>query len=235
MWANSLRQCHIIMSHIEIYDTTLRDGAQAEGISFSLQDKLLLVKRLDSLGFDFIEGGYPGSNEKDMQFFARVAEMDLARVKVCAFGMTRRKGVAVEDDAGLKSLLDSKASVITLVGKASAFQATEVLCTGMDENLEMISQSVAYLVAAGREVIFDAEHFFDGWKHDRQYALETLSAAAAAGAARVVLCDTNGGSMPDEIERITAEAVQMLKEAGGKGADWLLASQCFRGTKLSTG
>ena len=201
------------MSHIEIYDTTLRDGAQAEGISFSLQDKLLLVKRLDSLGFDFIEGGYPASNEKDMQFFARVAEMDLARVKVCAFGMTRRKGVAAEDDAGLRSLLDSKASVITIVGKASAFQATEVLRSGTDENLEMIAESAAYLAAAGREVIFDAEHFFDGWKHDRQYALETLRAAAAAGAGRVVLCDTNGGSMPDDIERITAEAVQMLKES----------------------
>ncbi len=198
------------MSHIEIYDTTLRDGAQAEGISFSLQDKLLLVQRLDSMGFDFIEGGYPGSNEKDMQFFGRVAEMDLANVKICAFGMTRRKGVAAEEDAGLKSLLDSKAPVVTLVGKASAFQATEVLRAETAENLEMIADSVAFLVGSGRDVIFDAEHFFDGCKHDRQYSLETLRAAAQAGAARVVLCDTNGGTMPDEIARITAEAVELL-------------------------
>ena len=198
------------MSHIEIYDTTLRDGAQAEGISFSLQDKLLLVQRLDSMGFEFIEGGYPGSNEKDMQFFGRVAEMDLANVKICAFGMTRRKGVTAEKDEGLKSLLHSKAPMITLVGKASAFQATEVLRAETAENLEMIADSVAHLVEAGREVIFDAEHFFDGCKHDRPYALETLRAAAQAGATRVVLCDTNGGSMPDEIERITAEAIEML-------------------------
>ncbi len=199
------------MSHIEIYDTTLRDGAQAEGISFSLQDKLLLVQRLDSMGFDFIEGGYPGSNEKDMQFFQRVAVMDLAHVKICAFGMTRRKGIAAQEDAGLKSLLNSKASVVTLVGKASAFHATEVLRVETAENLKMIADSVAFLVSAGREVIFDAEHFFDGHKHDRSYALQTLRAAVDSGATRVVLCDTNGGTMPHEIAHITSEAVKTLE------------------------
>ncbi|MEA1952725.1 MAG: citramalate synthase [Planctomycetota bacterium] len=205
------------MSRIEIYDTTLRDGAQAEGISFSLQDKLLLAKRLDSMGFDFIEGGYPGSNEKDMQFFQRVAEMDLAHVKVCAFGMTRRKGIAAEDDAGLKSLLDSKAPIITLVGKASEFQVAEVLRADMVENIEMIADSVAHLVAAGREVIFDGEHFFDGYRHNRQYALDALQAAVRAGATRLVLCDTNGGTMPDEIARNTAEVVEMFGPRVGIG------------------
>ncbi|MBN2292461.1 MAG: citramalate synthase [Pirellulales bacterium] len=205
------------MSRIEIYDTTLRDGAQAEGISFSLQDKLLLVKRLDSMGFDFVEGGYPGSNEKDMQFFQRVAEMDLANVKVCAFGMTRRKGIAVENDAGLQSLLDSKAPVITLVGKSSEFQATEVIRADVCENIEMIADSVSYMVAAGREVIFDGEHFFDGWKYGRQYALNTLRAAVDAGATRLVLCDTNGGTMPDEIARITADVVEIFSSKVGIG------------------
>ena len=205
------------MTHIEIYDTTLRDGAQAEGISFSLQDKLLLARRLDSMGFDFIEGGYPASNEKDLQFFERMAEMELSRVNVCAFGMTRRKGTLPEDDKGLLALLDSKAPYITLVGKGSAFQVSEVLRAETDENLEMISQSVDFLVKSGRKVIFDVEHFYDGWKHDRQYALETLLAAAAAGACRVVLCDTNGGTMPQEISQITAEAVKTL-EAAGAGA-----------------
>jgi len=198
------------MRHIEIYDTTLRDGSQGEGISFSLHDKLLLTKRLDNLGFDYIEGGYPGSNEKDFEYFQRVGDLDLQRIKVCAFGMTRRRGQTAEEDPGLRCLLDSGASVITLVGKASAFQAIEVLQADLEENIAMIGQSIRFLVDAGREVIFDAEHFFDGWKKDPDYTLRTVLTAAEAGARLVVLCDTNGGSMPEEIARITAAAAAEL-------------------------
>ena len=187
------------MRRIEIYDTTLRDGSQAEGISFSLQDKLLLTRRLDSLGFDYIEGGYPASNQKDSEYFQRIGRLDFNHIKISAFGMTRRKGVRPEKDRGLKTLLESAAPVITLVGKSSAFQVAEVLQASPEENLAMIGESVRFLVRAGREVIFDAEHFFDGWKADADYALAALAAAAEAGARLVVLCDTNGGSMPGEI------------------------------------
>jgi len=198
------------MRRIEIYDTTLRDGAQSEGISFSLQDKLALTQRLDSIGVDYVEGGYPASNEKDFQYFQRVAALGLKQIKVCAFGMTRRKDAKAETDAGLKSLLDCGAAAIALVGKASAFHATKVLRTTLDENLAMIRDSVAYLVRAGREVIFDAEHFYDGWKQDREYALQAAQAAAKAGARLIVLCDTNGGSMTDEVAEITAATIARL-------------------------
>jgi 2-isopropylmalate synthase len=198
------------MPRIEIYDTTLRDGAQGEGVSFSLQDKLALTERLDRLGFDYIEGGYPASNEKDCHFFQRIGKLGLRHAEVCAFGMTRRKNARVESDAGLKALLAAGTAVITLVGKASAFQATDVLKTTLDENLAMIRESVAYLVAAGRRVIFDAEHFYDGWKQDPEYALLAMQSAVEAGAASVTLCDTNGGSMIDEIAEATAAAVGRL-------------------------
>lgn len=198
------------MPRIQIYDTTLRDGAQGEGISFSLADKLALTQRMDDIGFDYVEGGYPASNEKDAQYFPRVGQLNLKHAKVCAFGMTRRKGGRADADAGLKALLDSGASVITLVGKASAFQATEVLQTTLEENLAMIRDSVAYLVRAGREVIFDAEHFYDGGKQNADYALRAVQMAAEAGAKLIVLCDTNGGSMPEEVARITAAAVAGL-------------------------
>jgi len=198
------------MRRIQIYDTTLRDGSQAEGISFSVQDKLLLTERLDTLGFDYVEGGYPASNEKDCQYFQRVGDLKLNRARVCAFGMTRRKGVQVAEDRGLKALLDSGMAQVTLVGKASAFQAADVLRTSLDENLAMIAQSISYLREAGREVIFDAEHFFDGWKGDAAYALAVVRAAADAGAQMVVLCDTNGGSMPEVIARITSAVVAAL-------------------------
>lgn len=195
------------MPRIEIYDTTLRDGTQAEGIAFSLQDKLLLTKRLDELGFDYIEGGYPGSNEKDFQFFQDVAKLKLKHAKICAFGMTRRKGVTAANDVGLRALLDSKAPVITIVGKASAFQVKEVIRADLNENLDMIAESVRLMIDEGREVIFDAEHFFDGWKGDAEYAIRAIRTAAEAGAKTVVLCDTNGGSMPCDITRITTDAV----------------------------
>ena len=194
---------------IEIYDTTLRDGSQGEGVNFSLQDKLHIAQRLDEMRFDFVEGGYPLSNEKDSQFFQRVGPLGL-RTRICAFGMTRRKGVAADDDPGMKALLDSGAATITIVGKTSAFHATEVLRVSLEENLAMIAESVAYLRAAGREVIYDAEHFFDGWKSNPAYARLTIRAAAAAGARIVVLCDTNGGSMPEEIAALTKEALAAL-------------------------
>ncbi len=198
------------MRRLQIYDTTLRDGAQSEGISFSLQDKLLLTERLDSLGFDYVEGGYPGSNEKDFEYFQRVAEMDLKHATVTAFGMTRRRDTTVEADAGLKALLESGAKAITIVGKSSAFQVTDIIRASLEENLAMIAESVAYVREAGREVIFDAEHFFDGYKTNSEYTLQAVSAAADAGASTIVLCDTNGGTMPEEIAEITAAIVEAL-------------------------
>jgi 2-isopropylmalate synthase len=198
------------MRRIELYDTTLRDGSQAEGISFSLHDKLQLAARLDKLGFDYVEGGYPASNEKDAQFFQRAKNLDLLQIKVCAFGMTRRKGMKVEDDPGLKSLLDSQAGTLTIVGKSSAFQVTEVIHAALEENLTMIAESVGYLRSAGREVIFDAEHFFDGYKSNPAYTLETVRTAAEAGARLIVLCDTNGGTMSEDIFEITKAAIAAL-------------------------
>src|SRR5262249_48926611 len=158
------------MTRIHIYDTTLRDGSQGEGVNFSLQDKLLITQRLDELGFDYVEGGYPLSNEKDAQYFQRVRDLKLSHARVAAFGMTRRKGVTPAEDSGMRALLDSGAKTITIVGKTSAFHATEVLRVSLEENLAMIHETVQYLRDQGRDVIYDAEHFFDGWKLDPQYA-----------------------------------------------------------------
>jgi 2-isopropylmalate synthase len=194
------------MTAIQIYDTTLRDGAQGEGVNFSLQDKLLIARRLDEFGFDFVEGGYPLSNPKDAEFFQRIAETPLKNSRVCAFGMTRRRGVKPADDPGMKALVDSQAPVITIVGKTHDFHVTEVLRVSLEENLAMIRETVAYLRESGREVIYDAEHFFDGWKANPEYAKKTIRAAVDGGAMLVVMCDTNGGSMPEEISAITKEA-----------------------------
>ncbi|HUY31718.1 MAG TPA: citramalate synthase [Pirellulales bacterium] len=191
------------MRRIQIYDTTLRDGSQGEGISFSLQDKLLITQRLLALGFDYVEGGYPLSNDKDAQFFQRARSLDQQAGRICAFGMTRRKGIDPANDPGMRALVDSGVSVATLVGKTSDFHVTEVLRAGLDENLAMIADSVRFLREAGMEVIYDAEHFFDGWQANRAYALRTVRAAAEAGAGLVVLCDTNGGGMPDEMAEMT--------------------------------
>ncbi len=169
------------MRRIEIYDTTLRDGSQGEGVNFSLQDKLLLTERLDSLGFDYIEGGYPLSNDKDAQYFQRVGGLSLSHARVCAFGMTRRKGVTADHDPGMKALVDAGAKIITLVGKTWDFHVTEVLSATLDENVEMIADSVAYLRRMGCEVIYDAEHFFDGWKANPEYARRTIQAAGRGG------------------------------------------------------
>ena len=200
---------------IQIYDTTLRDGAQGEGVNFSLEDKLLIARRLDQYGFDFVEGGYPLSNPKDAEFFQRLAADPLQHSRVCAFGMTRRKGMAPADDPGMKALMDSQAGVITIVGKTSDFHATTVLGVSLEENLAMIRETVAYLVGEGREVIYDAEHFFDGWKANPDYAAQTIQAAAEAGASTIVMCDTNGGTLPEEIATITKEAAAKVDKPLG--------------------
>lgn len=200
------------MTQVKIYDTTLRDGAQGEGVSFSLQDKLQIANRLDETGVDYIEGGYPLSNEKDAEFFERVKDKEFKHSKVCAFGMTRRKGISAAEDPGMVALLASGAPGITIVGKTWDFHVTEVLRVSLDENVDMIGDSLALMVAEGREVIYDAEHFFDGWKANPDYAAQTIQAAAQAGASTIVFCDTNGGTMPNEISRIVGEAQQALSE-----------------------
>ena len=197
---------------IQIYDTTLRDGTQGEGVSLSLEDKLQIARRLDEIGVDYIEGGYPLSNEKDEQFFQQVQELGLKHAKVCAFGMTRRRGVEAAEDPGMLALRDSGAPVCTVVGKTWDFHVTEVLRVSLEENLQMIADSVRFLVDEGREVIYDAEHFFDGWKANPEYGRQTIRAAAEAGATLVALCDTNGGSLPEEIAELTKAAVEVVSE-----------------------
>ena len=199
------------MPRIEIYDTTLRDGSQGEGVYFSLEDKLLITARLDELGFDFVEGGYPLSNPKDHEYFQRVAEMPLEHAKVAAFGMTRRRGVSAADDTGMQALAASKAPVITIVGKTSDLHVREVLRVDEAENLSMIFDSVSYMKSLGRDVIYDAEHFFDGFFANPEFALKTVREAERAGARMVVLCDTNGGRLPEHV----AEAVKAARAALG--------------------
>jgi 2-isopropylmalate synthase len=191
-----------------IYDTTLRDGAQKEGISFSVEDKLRIAQRLDRLGVHLIEGGWPGASPKDREFFAAARDLPLATARLAAFGATRRPGVRPEEDPNLRALLEAGTPVSTLFGKAWDFHVTAALQTTPAENLAMIRESVAYLVAAGREVIFDAEHFFDGYRRNPEYALACLAAAQAGGAQTLVLCDTNGGSLPGEV----VAAVQAVRE-----------------------
>src|SRR4051812_12795778 len=194
---------------IEIYDTTLRDGTQGEGFNLSLQDKLLIAQKLDELGVDYIEGGFPLSNPKDVAFFREVRQLRLRHAKVAAFGMTRRRGIRAEDDPGMRALIDAQTPVVTFVGKTSPFQVEKVLGVSLDENLKMIADSVALARSAGRQVVYDAEHFFDAFRANREYALQTLLAAQEAGASVLVLCDTNGGSMPE----LVAEAVAAAKSA----------------------
>jgi 2-isopropylmalate synthase len=198
------------MSRVQIYDTTLRDGAQGEGVNFSLQDKLLIARRLDECGFNFVEGGYPLSNPKDAEFFQRIAVQPLNQARLCAFGMTRRRGVRAADDPGMKALVESQAPVITIVGKTSDFHVAEVLRVSLEENIAMIRETVAFLREVGRDVIYDAEHFFDGWKANPDYARKTIQAAVEGGAMIVVMCDTNGGSMPEEIAALTKEAAAAI-------------------------
>ncbi|MBI3764558.1 MAG: citramalate synthase [Chloroflexi bacterium] len=194
---------------IQIYDTTLRDGTQREGISLSCDDKLRIARKLDDLGVAFIEGGWPGSNPKDAEFFDRAQSLDLKHALLAAFGSTCRVGGGPDDDANIRALLDARTPVCTVVGKTWTLHVTEVLRTTYDDNLRLIEQSLAYLRAQGRRAIYDGEHFFDGYRADREYALETLRAAIRGGAETVVLCDTNGGTMPWEL----AEIVRAVKAA----------------------
>jgi 2-isopropylmalate synthase len=192
---------------VAVYDTTLRDGSQGEGVNFSVRDKLLLTKKLDELGVDFIEGGYPLSNPKDAEYFRSVRDITLSHAKVVAFGMTRRKGIKAEDDSGLAALLAAETPVVTIVGKTWDFHVTDVLGTTLDENLAMIADTVSHCKSLGRTVFYDAEHFFDGFSANSEYAVRTLLAAAGAGAECVILCDTNGGTMPERV----ADLVKQVK------------------------
>ncbi|HUQ22010.1 MAG TPA: citramalate synthase [Gaiellaceae bacterium] len=192
---------------VTIYDTTLRDGCQGTGISLSLHDKLSIARKLDEFGVDYIEGGWPGANPKDSQFFVAVREEGLRHARVSAFGSTRHAGIHAEDDAGLQTLLAAETPTVALVAKAWDFHVDAVLKTTLDENLAMVSDSVAFLKSNGREVVVDAEHFFDGYRSNRDYALAVLQAAADAGANWLVLCDTNGGSLPSEVAEAVAHAV----------------------------
>jgi len=188
---------------IEIYDTTLRDGTQGQGFSLTSADKVAIAKRLDAFGVDYIEGGWPGSNPKDAAFFERMKGVPLTRAQLAAFGATRRKGVSPEEDPSLEALLAAETPVVTLFGKSWTLHVTEALGVTLEENLTMIRESVAYLKAHGKRVFYDAEHFFDGYRADAAYALTTLEAAQSAGAERLILCDTNGGALPEDIGEVT--------------------------------
>ncbi len=195
---------------VEIYDTTLRDGSQGEGINFSVMDKLRIAERLDAFGIQYVEGGWPGSNPKDIEFFAEAKRRRFRHARLAAFGSTRRKGVPVESDAQVRLLLEAQTPVVTIYGKSWLLHVKEVLHATPDENLAMIGDTVRFLKDHARMVIYDAEHCFDGYKQDAEYTLATLQAAEKAGADLVVLCDTNGGTLPCDIGRVTATACRRL-------------------------
>jgi 2-isopropylmalate synthase len=200
-------------SSITLYDTTLRDGAQGEGIHFSRADKLRIARRLDDFGMHYIEGGWPGSNEKDIEFFREAKKLKFRQAKLAAFGSTRRANTAVEKDPQVALLLEAETPAVTLVCKASLLHVREILRTTPEENLAMIRDTIRYLVAQGREVIFDGEHTFDGYKEDAAYTTACYQAADEAGASYLVACDTNGGSLPAEIARITADLLSKVQRA----------------------
>ena len=198
------------MNKVFTYDSTLRDGGQAQGIALSLKDKLSIAQRLDAFGIDFIEGGFPSSNPKDMAFFEAMRELPLAHAQVVAFGSTRKKGVAARDDEGLAALLESGAPVVAIVGKTWDEQVTRALQAPLDENVAMIADSVAFCKAAGRRVVFDAEHFFDGFAANPDYALACVKAASDAGADSIDLCETNGGALPFQVAEVVAAVREVL-------------------------
>jgi len=200
-------------TRVEIYDTTLRDGTQAEGVSLSLEDKLMIAERLDAFGVDYIEGGYPLSNPKDEAFFVQIRKHPIRHARIAAFGMTRRKGVKVAEDSGMQALLGSEAPVITIVGKSWPMHVKDVLRASKRENLDMIAESLALMAEHGREAIFDAEHFFDGYQSDSEYAMQTLEVALQAGATCLVLCDTNGGSLPEHVSHVVKDVRQRFGDA----------------------
>jgi 2-isopropylmalate synthase len=200
------------MDQVKLYDTTLRDGMGGRGMSLSVGEKLNVVRALDALGVHYIEAGFPSSNPKEAELFERLAELDLANAEIAAFGMTRRRGVAAEDDEGLLGLTAAFAPVVCLVGKSSPLHVEKVIRVSREENLAMIADSIAFCVTRGKRAVFDAEHFFDGYREDPAYALECVRAAAGAGAFDVTLCDTNGGSLPHYVAEATAA---VLAELGG--------------------
>ena len=203
------------MQQILLYDTTLRDGTQGANVSFTSKEKLAICHRLDDFGMHYIEGGWPGSNPRDLQFFELAKKAKFKHAKLAAFSSTRRANVAVKDDLNLKALLDSEAPVITMFGKSWDMHVEKALCTTLEENLAMIGESVAYMKERGREMVYDAEQFFDGFKRNREYALKTLMAAVDGGADFITLCDTNGGSLPNEIQDITEQVIDVLKQKYG--------------------
>src|SRR5438046_2041711 len=193
---------------IEIYDTTLRDGSQGEGVNFSVEDKCRVAEQLDSFGVDFIEGGWPGSNPRDLAFFERARQLKLTRARIAAFGSTRRHTFSCDDDPSIQSLLKAETPVVTIFGKSWLLHVTDALRVEPDENLDIIADTIAYLTARVPFVIYDAEHFFDGYRANPEYAIGTLKAALAGGPQRIVLCDTNGGSLPEFIAAATREVVR---------------------------
>ncbi len=202
-----------------VYDTTLRDGTQGEGISFSAEDKVLLARKMDAFGIDYIEGGWPGSNPRDMGFFELAKDIEFSHAKLAAFGSTRRASLAAKDDPQLRQLLEAETPVVTIFGKSWTLHVTDVLKTTLEENLKMIRESIAFLKEAGREVIYDAEHFFDGYKANKEYAMNTLQAAVEGGAEYIVLCDTNGGTQIQEF-------IAIVKEVDAKFADTPVGVHC---------
>ena len=199
------------MRRIEIYDTTLRDGAQAEDIAFSVEDKLRITKKLDELGIHYVEGGWPGSNPRDMEFFKKARKLKLAHSKIVAFGSTHRPKHKVQNDSIIKDLLASKAKIVTIFGKTWDFHVKEALKISLNENIDLIYNTVAYLKKNVHTLFFDAEHFFDGYKDNPQFALKCLRAAQEAGADCLVLCDTNGGSLPDTVQNVITQIMKKVQ------------------------
>ncbi len=197
---------------IEIYDTTLRDGTQQSGINLSLEEKILITKKLDELGVDFIEGGFAGSNPKDEEYFKRVKSLDLKHSKIVSFGQTRKPNSKVNEDPFINAILTAETDYVTIVGKASAYQTEKIIKTSLEENINMISDSIEFLKKNKKEVFFDAEHFFDGYKDNPEYSVLCLKTALKAGATRIILCDTNGGTLPSEIHEITKIILNEFKE-----------------------
>lgn len=200
---------------VKLFDTTLRDGAQTEGISFTVEDKIKIAKILDSIGIHYIEGGWPGSNPKDAAFFEKIKNVPLKNSTIVAFSSTRRAGIKIEDDKNIKTLIDSGTLAVSIFGKSWDFHVTEALKTTLDENLAMIYDTVSYLKSKGKEVIYDAEHFFDGYKNNPEYALKTIKEAERAGADVICLCDTNGGTLAFEAQKIINEIKPQIKIALG--------------------
>ncbi len=199
------------MDKVTIFDSTLRDGAQAEGVSFSVEDKIKIVKALDNLGIAYIEAGNPGSNPKDLEFFERIKNIELNNAEIAAFGSTRRRGISPSEDGNVRALLGADTKTVAIFGKSWDFHVTDIINATLQENIEMIYDTIAFLKSKGKTVVFDAEHFFDGYKNNSEYALKTLDAAVQGGADCLCLCDTNGGTFPNEIYDITKIAADRFE------------------------